>query len=145
MKLTGHALAFAGLALAAGIYVTQPASAETLSYKVQLLPSSEVPPNDTKGSGSLTATYDTTSKVLTWTATFSGLSGPAVAAHFHGPADKGVNAAVIVPQTAGLESPMKGQATLTDAQAAEFVAGKWYYNIHTAANKGGEIRGQMLK
>jgi hypothetical protein len=145
MKLTGHALAFAGLALAAGIYVTQPASAETLSYKVQLLPSSEVPPNDTKGSGSLTATYDTTSKVLTWTATFSGLSGPAVAAHFHGPADKGVNAAVIVPQTGGLESPMKGQATLTDAQAAEFVAGKWYYNIHTAANKGGEIRGQMLK
>ena len=108
MKLTGHALAFAGLALAAGIYVTQPASAETLSYKVQLLPSSEVPPNDTKGSGSLTATYDTTSKVLTWTATFSGLSGPAVAAHFHGPADKGVNAAVIVPQTGGLESPMKG-------------------------------------
>ncbi|MFI4997677.1 MAG: CHRD domain-containing protein [Hyphomicrobiales bacterium] len=145
MKLTGHALAFAGLALAAGIYVTQPASAETLSYKVQLLPSSEVPPNDTKGSGSLTATYDTTSKVLTWTATFSGLSGPAVAAHFHGPADKGVNAAVIVPQTGGLESPMKGQATLTDAQAADFVAGKWYYNIHTAANKGGEIRGQMVK
>jgi hypothetical protein len=34
---------------------------------------------------------------------------------------------------------------LTDEQAAELLAGKWYFNIHTAANKGGEIRGAVTK
>ena len=42
-------------------------------------------------------------------------------------------------------SPIKGSATLTDAQAADLDAGKYYVNIHTAANKGGEIRGQITK
>src|SRR6266851_816002 len=42
-------------------------------------------------------------------------------------------------------SPIKGSATLTDAQAADLTAGRWYFNIHTAANKGGEIRGQVVK
>jgi hypothetical protein len=136
---------FAGLALAAGLIAAAPASAETINYKVQLLPSSEVPPNDTKGSGTLTATYDTASKKLTWSATYSGLSGPAIMAHFHGPADPGVNVAPVVPQTAPLDSPMKGEVTLTDAQAEQLMGGKWYFNIHTAQNKGGEIRGQVVK
>ena len=42
-------------------------------------------------------------------------------------------------------NPIKGEATLTDAQAADLQAGKWYFNVHTAANKGGEIRGQVMK
>jgi len=145
MKTTRHALAFAGLILAAGIFGAAPGSAETINLKATLLPTSEVPPNDTKGSGTLAATFDTASKVLSWNVTYSGLSGPAAAAHFHGPADPGVNAAVIVPMPGSLDSPMKAQATLTDAQAAELLAGKWYYNIHTAQNKGGEIRGQVVK
>jgi hypothetical protein len=145
MKMTGRALAFAALALAAGFCGAAPASAEVLNYKVQLLPSSEVPPNDTKGSGTLTGTYDTASKKLSWTVTYSGLSGPAIMAHFHGPADPGVNAGVLVPQPGGLESPMKGEVTLTDAQAEQLMAGKWYFNVHTAQNKGGELRGQMVK
>jgi CHRD domain len=40
---------------------------------------------------------------------------------------------------------MDGSATLTDAQAADLTGGKWYVNIDTAANKGGEIRGQVVK
>jgi len=40
---------------------------------------------------------------------------------------------------------MKGEATLTDAQAADLQSGKWYFNIHTAAHPGGEIRGQVMK
>jgi hypothetical protein len=145
MDFMRRASAFAGLAMAASIFAAVPASAEVINYKVQLLPSSEVPPNDTKGSGTLTATYDTASKKLSWTATYSGLSGPAIMAHFHGPADPGVNASVIVPQPGSLESPMKGEVTLTDPQAAQFTGGKWYFNIHTAQNKGGELRGQMVK
>jgi hypothetical protein len=42
-------------------------------------------------------------------------------------------------------SPFEGEATLNDAQASDLMAGKWYINIHTAANKGGEIRGQVTK
>jgi hypothetical protein len=83
--------------------------------------------------------------MLNWTATYSGLSGPAIMSHFHGPADPSVNAGVVVPLTGSLDSPQKGQATLTDAQAAELASGKWYYNIHTNQNKGGELRGQVMK
>ena len=42
-------------------------------------------------------------------------------------------------------SPITGTATLTDAQVADLEAGKYYVNIHTAANRGGEIRGQLTK
>ena len=125
------------------------AFAASESFSADLKPSSEVPANDTKGSGMLTATYDTASKKLTYSVSYKGLSGPAVAAHFHGPADAKTNAGVVVPvpapATGGLVSPLKGEATLTDAQAADLAAGKWYFNVHTAANKGGEIRGQVMK
>src|SRR6266542_4047778 len=102
-------------------------------------------PVESKGSGTLTATYDTGSKSLNYTANYSGLSGDATAAHFHGPAAAGQNAGVAVPVTGSAATPIKGSATLTDAQATDLTAGRWYFNIHTAANKGGEIRGQVVK
>ena len=40
---------------------------------------------------------------------------------------------------------MQGSATLTDGQMADLMAGKWYANVHTAANPAGEIRGQMVR
>jgi hypothetical protein len=138
----------AGLAAfaAASLLVAAPAAfAETQNYKATLNAASQVPPNDSKGTGALTAAYDTATKKLTWNVTFTGLSGPATAAHFHGPAAAGANAGVVVPQKDGLTSPMKGEATLTDAQAADLQGGRWYFNIHTEANKGGEIRGQVMK
>ena len=134
-----------GLGIVALLALAPAAFAETQSYKADLKSSTEVPPNDSKGSGALTATYDTTSKKLTYSATYSGLTGDATAAHFHGPAAAGANAGVVVPVSGAMASPMKGEATLTDAQAADLQAGKWYFNIHTAANKGGEIRGQVMK
>ena len=51
----------------------------------------------------------------------------------------------VVPITGDLASPIKGEATLTDEQAAEFADGKIYFNVHTAAHKDGEIRGQVEK
>ena len=50
-----------------------------------------------------------------------------------------------MPAAAPLTSPIKGEATLTDAQAADLAAGRWYFNVHTAANPPGEIRGQVAK
>ena len=75
---------------------TQPARAATVTYKATMNGATEVPANTTTGSGTVTATYDPATKVLTWEGSFSGLTGPATAAHFHGPAEVGKNAGVAV-------------------------------------------------
>jgi hypothetical protein len=121
------------------------AFADTVALKANLQPSSEVPPRVSKGHGVVEANFDTTSKTLTWTATYAELSGPVTMAHFHGPAPVGQNAKPQIPVDKGaLASPMKGQATLTDQQITDLMAGQWYFNIHTAENPSGEIRGQVV-
>jgi len=111
-------------------------------YAATLNGGSEVPATDSKGTGSITATYDPATKHLSWNGTYSGLTGPVTAAHFHGPAAAGANAGVLVPVTV-TGSPFSGEATLDNAKAADLEAGKLYFNIHTAANPKGEIRGQV--
>src|SRR5471032_944686 len=96
-----------------------PASADMLKYKADLNGASENPPTTSKGTGSIEASYDTATKMLTWSGTYSGLTGPEMAAHFHGPAAMGANAGVMVPVEAK-DSPFKGSATLTDEQAKAF-------------------------
>jgi hypothetical protein len=121
-----------------------PALADTMMFKAPLAAGEEVPPNTSKATGNIEATYDTATKKLSWKGSYSGLTGPETAAHFHGPAGPGKNAGVIVPVDAA-KSPFEGSATLTDAQAADLAKGEWYFNVHTAENKGGEIRGQVVK
>ena len=88
--------------------------------------------------------YEPATHTLTYDVTYEGLTGPAVAAHIHGPAAPGASGPPVVPFPSAA-SPIKGTATLTDAQAADLAKGMYYVNIHTAANKGGEIRGQIMK
>jgi hypothetical protein len=129
--------------LALGIAFAGPAFAEKM--KATLDGKSETPPNTSAGTGTADIDYDAASKKLTWKLTYSGLSGPATAGHFHGPAEPGKNAGVAVAIPNATTSPAEGSATLTDAQAADLLAGKYYVNVHTAANPGGEIRGQVIK
>ena len=133
----------ATLALGATIALTGSALAEKM--KVTLDSKSEVPPNTSAGTGTADVDYDAASKKLTWKLTYSGLSGPATGAHFHGPAEAGKNAGVKVAIPNATSSPAEGSAILTDEQAADLTAGKYYINVHTAANPGGEIRGQVTK
>ena len=135
----------AGVGIAALLALAPASFAASETYTATLTTAAEVPPVDGKGSGTLNATYDTVSKKLTYTVTYKDLTGPAAAAHFHGPADAKSNAGVVVPVKEITPATLKGEATLTDAQAADLQAGKWYFNVHTAANKGGEIRGQVMK
>lgn len=134
-----------GLMAASFLALASAAFAQAVNYKADLTGAAQVPPNPAKGTGTLQATYDPATKKLAYTVTYKDLSGPATAAHFHGPAAAGANAGVVVPAAAPLTSPIKGEATLTDAQAADLAAGRWYFNIHTAANPPGEIRGQVMK
>lgn len=135
--------AFLAAAFAAALVST--ASAATVNYTARLTGAREVPKTDSKGTGRLTATYDATTKVLTYTLTFDRLSGPATAAHFHGPATRGQNAGVLVPiGDRNPTSPVSGTVTLTTEQANALQARKVYVNVHTAANPGGEIRGQVM-
>lgn len=133
----------AALTLSAAVAFAGPAFAEKL--KATLNGKSEVPPNTSAGTGTADIDYDAASKKLTWKLSYTGLSGPATAAHFHGPAEPGKNAGVAVAIPNAGSNPAEGSATLTDAQAADLLAGKYYVNVHTAANPGGEIRGQVTK
>ena len=120
------------------------ASAATVSYSAKLSGAKEVPKNASKGTGTFDGTFDTTTKVLSYTLTFDGLSGPATAAHIHGPAKKGENAGVVAPLgEKNPSSPITGSVTLTDDQAKALRTTTLYVNVHTAANPGGEIRGPI--
>jgi len=132
------------LAVTATLALATPSIAGMVNLKAELKASNEVPPNDSKGTGSVTATFDTDSKKLSWKGSLSGLSGPVTAAHFHA-GEAGKNGAIAVPIAGAEKGSFEGSATLTDAQVADLMGGKWYVNIHTAANKAGEIRGQITR
>lgn len=133
----------ATLAIATTVAFAGPAFAE--KFTATLNGKSEVPPNATTGTGTADFDYDAATKKLSWKLTYTGLTGPATAAHFHGPAAAGENAKPAVPIASIASSPAEGSATLTDAQAADLAAGKYYVNVHTGANPAGEIRGQVMK
>lgn len=134
-----YILGASALAMVIGV----PAMAASTMFKTSLSAKTEVPPNASAGDGAIEATFDPATKKLDWKGTYTGLSGPQTAAHFHGPAEAGANAGVVLPVDAKA-SPFSGSATLTDTQAADLMAGKWYFNVHTETNKGGEVRGQLV-
>jgi CHRD domain len=154
----------AGLVLIALLASSLSSPAETVHFKADLNGSKEVPPSHVTGTGTVTATYDAASKTLSWNGSYSGLTGPATAAHIHGPAAVTATARLVVwisenigqcnrgecvsktdASAVPLASPFHGSATLADAQLSELIAGMYYVNIHTDTYPAGEIRGQLVK
>src|SRR5258708_13933424 len=142
--VTAANLAAVMLALVGSAATVPAARAETITLKADLKGSNEIPPNDSTATGKAEATLDTQTRHLTFVVTFSGLSGPVLGAHFHGPGEAGKNAGIALPFKT-VQSPIEGTATLTENQAADFLAGKWYAKLHTAANPRGRSRGHMTK
>src|SRR5262245_44504211 len=105
-----------GLIEASLVGLAPAAFAHMVKYRPDLKPPNEVPAIvDSKGSGTFEATYDPITKKLTYILAWRDLTGPATAAHFHGPADAKTNAGVAVPINVEIGNPIKGAADLTDA------------------------------
>jgi hypothetical protein len=121
--------------------------AAPVSFTVPLTGAQQVPPVQTPGTGTAALTYDAGTRVVTWSVSYNGLSGPVTMAHFHGVAAMGKNAGVVIwltKQGSPVPSPITGQATLTPEQAQQFAAGEWYINVHSKDHPAGEIRGQVM-
>jgi hypothetical protein len=122
-----------------------PVYAKPISFKVELTGAQEVPAVAGTAAGMADITYDPATREVTWSITYSGLSGSATMAHFHGPAMEGKNGPVAIWLTrkSPVDNPIRGEATLTAEQAEQFAVGEWYINVHTRAHPEGEIRGQV--
>ena len=110
------------------------------AVSVNLSGAEEVPPVKASGSGSgsFRVAEDGT---ITGSVTTKGVAG--TMAHIH-QGSKGQNGPVIVPLTKeGDTYSVPSGRKLTAAQQQAFKAGNLYVNVHTAKNKGGEVRGQL--
>jgi hypothetical protein len=114
----------------------------TLTVKAHLSSKDETPPSASRGGGDLVGQVDTDTRLLTYRVSYRSLSGPATTAGFHGPAARGKTGATIY-EVSDASSPISGEARLTDDQLAQLHKGLWYFNVATAANPDGEIRGQL--
>jgi len=142
-KCLAGVLLLLGFAVA-GCSTTKTSMSNAVGFVANLDGNAEVPPSTAAGTGTIEATFNKDTSVLTWKVTYSNLNGPVTAAHLHGPADAKSNAGVVVPFTGDLLSPIEGKATLTPAQAADLLAGKWYVNLHTKTHPAGAIRAQLV-
>ncbi len=117
------------------------------THVAHLSGANEVPANTAGGTGTAWILFDAQNNTLSWTVEYTGLTGDATGAHFHGPADATATAGVVISlataDVGALASPIQGTAQISPEQAAQLTGGMWYVNIHTAANPGGEIRGQV--
>ena len=105
--------------------------------------------------GTGTATIVKNGTTYTYTITYTGMTGALVGAHIHGPAGVDAIASVIVPfdfTGAGPSGTLTGTFAGTnnvnvtpDSLDKLMTSGNAYVNLHTAANGGGEIRGQLSK
>lgn len=107
----------------------------------------EVPAVTTNGTGTISGSYDKNTNTLSYDINWTGISGDATVAHFHGPADPGVSAGPLVDipiTTNGVNGRANGTVVIHDSVETALLSGKVYYNIHTATFPEGEIRGQVL-
>ena len=116
------------------------------------------PPVFSAAIGSMDVYYTRETRILTYTVTWSGLTGPVALMHIHGLAPTGYPAGVvqnIITPSGGIVTPSNtlypatgkfSGSLLIDGvlvKEQDLLNGLYYMNIHTASNPGGEIRGQI--
>jgi hypothetical protein len=108
--------------------------------------SQEVPAVSTSAAATLNGSYNANTNILNYTINWTGLSNIVTDAHFHGPADAGVNAGAIHSLNLtlnGVSGTASGSVLIADSTEVHLLSGKIYYNLHTVLNPAGEIRGQV--
>ena len=99
---------------------------------------SVVPANSSTGTGSVTGTYNSKDNVLTYNASWNGLTGTATSGHFHSTASgTPLRVFTIVGASAS------GVTPLTEEEEKDLLEGKWYVDLHTGTYPNGEVRGQV--
>jgi hypothetical protein len=110
-------------------------------------------PVTTNASGTATVRFNPATNTFTYTMNVSNITG-VTAAHIHGPATVEQAAGIMVPLVTPSTPTVNGsfgaqQITVAgvsvDSLVALMRAGRTYVNVHTAANPGGEIRGQLVR
>lgn len=136
-----------GFTAAVLFLVALSATAKAESFTVYLSSAQEVPTNASTGTGRGRIVLDTTTNMITYTITFTGLSGTQSLAHIHSPAPIGSNTGVQVTFTSvgGTSGIISGTAAVTATIIGHIRSGQAYVNIHSTAFPGGEIRGQIAK
>ena len=140
----------ASVVLVALMASTPEAMAIKIPIAAYLSGGGEVPPNNSPAKGAMEGTFDTDTNTLTWSVTYSGLSGAAIGAHFHGPVSylgltPEENAPIQVGTPGNLASPFRGVAKIDDTQAKDLKDGRWYFNLHSKGFPTGEIRGPVVR
>jgi hypothetical protein len=102
----------------------------------------EVPPTGVAGTGVGGVIVDPTTKAITGGVTFSGLTGAPTLAHIHRGDTSIAIGLVLASDNASAMLP--AGVVLAPADYAELLAGTLYFNVHTAAHGGGEIRGNII-
>lgn len=117
-----------------------------VSLQATLTPGQEVPPVTAPGAGgTATLTFDDETSTIEYQIQVQGLSGPAVAAHIHQAPRGQANPAFLSCcnlSVAGTTFTGTTQPLTAEQVVALFNEGL-YVNVHTDANPGGEIRGQI--
>ena len=134
-------VAFAGVVLAAGVLSASIANAGDLQLWAGLSPGDENPPTEGGGNGFAEIHLNTDTLELSWYLEFHDLTSPAIAAHFHGPAQMDENADVVIDMEP--VSGSTGSLMLTPEEAQVVTDGLLYINVHTEKYPDGEIRGQV--
>lgn len=134
----------AAIALSASI-----ASADIINVDVALTPEQEVPTPTLDGatpSGQATVTFDTATREVTITGSYTGMTSNVVGSHLHGLAGPGATAGVVfgLANTGGTDGTFSGNSTLSESDFQGLLDGMTYINIHTSNNGPGEIRGQVV-
>jgi hypothetical protein len=141
--LAGMAAIAAAVGVTAGlVYASNYQSSLTMD-EAQAMSTCNPNPAPANGGGKGTILYNSNTNLLSWRILHTNLSGPAIAAHFHGPANPGVDAGIQVTID-HTQNPSAGSMTITDGQETQLLANMWYVNYHTTACAGGEVRGQVL-
>lgn len=134
------------LLLAAGcsFYLGEPRVAKT-DLRATLSGATEVPPTDSRAWGYFEAVYRPSTKVLEYRLNLVGLSSPITMGYLQGPADPGANAQRVAPINVPIyDYTIWDGVTLTEQQANEVLAGRWYVNVLTVNYPDGEVRGQIV-